>query len=247
MKTPTIDRKQDLVNRAKPYFHTGLYLPEKKSYVKGLLHEPTGLRSYQGNLEPVIDHEGLFDLDRSAAWVTVNQYNALVLNTSNMLIADVDFGDQRLSRYAGAKNCEEVVKHLSELHLLDRDLHPLDEFRSAGDFRFADQSYRVYRTHSGCRVICASICVPWEELAWTAERFLRFLRSDPEYIRLCRIQKCYRARLTPKPWRETDNADCVCFRFSTEGKKAEVAPELAAQIALHDEMTLPDHQWAELA
>ncbi len=30
---------------------------------------------------------------------------------------------------------------------------------------------------------------------------LRELQSDPLYIRLCQAQECFRARLTPKPWR----------------------------------------------
>src|SRR5438128_2596718 len=114
-----------------------------------------------------------------------------------MLIADVDFGDDRLNRFAGAKNCDEVLENLQELHLLDKEHLWFEEFR------FADQSYRVYRTHSGCRVICTSICVPWAGTGWAAQRFMRFLRSDPAYIELCDVQKCYRAGLTPKPWRDS--------------------------------------------
>jgi len=30
---------------------------------------------------------------------------------------------------------------------------------------------------------------------------LQQLNSDELYVRLCRSQKCFRARLTPKPWR----------------------------------------------
>ena len=30
---------------------------------------------------------------------------------------------------------------------------------------------------------------------------LQDLNCDELYIRLCRVQKCFRARLTPKPWR----------------------------------------------
>jgi hypothetical protein len=30
---------------------------------------------------------------------------------------------------------------------------------------------------------------------------LNELKSDPLYVRLCQAQECFRARLTPKPWR----------------------------------------------
>ncbi|HTP09825.1 MAG TPA: hypothetical protein VMP08_16325, partial [Anaerolineae bacterium] len=30
---------------------------------------------------------------------------------------------------------------------------------------------------------------------------LREFESDPLYVRLCKAQECFRARLTPKPWR----------------------------------------------
>lgn len=94
--------------------------------------------------------------------------------------------------------------------------------------------YRVYRTHSGCRVICTRIAVPREDHGWMAERVMQFLRADPDYIKLCRHQKYYRARLTPKPWRDKGDSCRVCEHFSTEGKKPH-------------ELTLPDHEWAELA
>jgi hypothetical protein len=31
--------------------------------------------------------------------------------------------------------------------------------------------------------------------------FMDFVRADPLYQRMCRIQKCFRARVSPKPWR----------------------------------------------
>jgi hypothetical protein len=33
--------------------------------------------------------------------------------------------------------------------------------------------------------------------------------ADPQYVRLCRVQKCFRARVSPKPWR------CDCRRPPT--------------------------------
>src|ERR1043165_519687 len=206
MNTLTVSRhKAELLERATEYHHTRIWVPGTCSYVKGFLHEPQkGISPYQSGDEPIIDPEGLYDLDATNAWLTVNQYNALVLNTSNMLIADIDFGDPRLNRFAGARDCDDVIKNLHDLALLDDHLYCFD------DFRFITQVYRVYRTHSGCRVICTSAAMPWQETGWLVERFMRFLRGDPKYIELCQVQKCYRARLTPKPWRDNGEPVHVC-------------------------------------
>jgi hypothetical protein len=188
---------------------------------------------YRGKeVEPVVDPEGLYQIDKEQAWLTVNHYNALVLNTRNMLIADIDFGDRRLNRFAGAETCEEVLANLAELSLLD-------EYHDANGFYFSEQTYLVYRTHSGCRVICSSACIPLQQMGWAAERFMRFLGTDPDYIQLCGIQKCYRAKLTPKPWRCEDVSHVCTF----EGKQgnSDVHAALEDQLRLHDELTLREN------
>src|SRR5262245_58811561 len=174
-----------------------------------------------------------------------------------MLIADIDFGDPRLNRFAGARSCDDVIENLSDLALLDEhqfgldDLDDLDGLYIAQQdgFRFAQQTYRVYRTHSGCRVICTSATMPWKEMGWLAERFMRFLRGDPNYIELCRVQKCYRARLTPKPWRDNGEPAHVCRLEQVQflGGSDEVHPDLKEQLRLHDDLTLPENDWSNLA
>ena len=229
----TNDRKHDLLKRVQPFLRAKIYVPDSQSYVEGLLHKPDQLSSYRDKeVEPIVDSDGLYQIDKEQAWLTVNHYNALVLNTRNMLIVDVDFGDHRLNRFAGAKDCDEVLATLAELHLLDDGI-------STHDFCFAEQTYLIYRTHSGCRVICTSACVPWQEMGWAAERFMRFLGGDPEYIQLCGIQKCYRARLTPKPWR-CGEVTHVCSWQGTVGSKS-THPELEEQLCLHKELTLREN------
>ena len=81
------DRKLQLANRATQFYHTTIYVPEQKSYIDGILHEPAGISNYKhGKDEPVVSPEGLYDLSSESSWLTVNAYNALVLNTRNMLI-----------------------------------------------------------------------------------------------------------------------------------------------------------------
>jgi hypothetical protein len=57
----------------------------------------------------------------------------------------------------------------------------------------------VYETPAGARLL------PLHESFDAAEErtfeFMRFLRADPLYVRMCELQKCFRARVSPKPWR----------------------------------------------
>ncbi|HEX6749839.1 MAG TPA: hypothetical protein VF092_21280 [Longimicrobium sp.] len=58
---------------------------------------------------------------------------------------------------------------------------------------------RVYRTAAGLRYLVthATFSPTDAEVRST----LAALGADPQYIRLCQVQKSFRARLTPKPWR----------------------------------------------
>lgn len=58
---------------------------------------------------------------------------------------------------------------------------------------------RVYRTHSGLRyLVTHALFTPTDPQAQEA---MNALGADPQYIKLCQVQKSFRARLTPKPWR----------------------------------------------
>ena len=57
----------------------------------------------------------------------------------------------------------------------------------------------IYETAGGLRVILAHRKI--DPCSDEAARTLDFVGSDPLYLRLCRSQKSFRARLTPKPWR----------------------------------------------
>jgi hypothetical protein len=58
---------------------------------------------------------------------------------------------------------------------------------------------RLYETPAGYRILVThSTFAPGSE---EVEQFFRALRTDPVYARMCRRQKCFRARISPKPWR----------------------------------------------
>ena len=58
---------------------------------------------------------------------------------------------------------------------------------------------RLYRTFAGLRAIVTHDVMDPQSAA-TLD-VLKTLGSDPLYIKLCKAQECFRARLTPKPWR----------------------------------------------
>ena len=134
--TTTEERRRELISRSSLFHSDKVYVPGLKEYVAGFKAEPERMSLYSGGEEPVVSAYALYDLP-DEAWLTVNHYNALVLNTSNLLIADVDFGDPRLDRYAGADDCDQVIRNVEELSRLDRQIMGFE------DWKFADQSYRV--------------------------------------------------------------------------------------------------------
>ncbi len=59
--------------------------------------------------------------------------------------------------------------------------------------------FRIYETTRGLRLIATNQL--YEPASDDAMSVMKTLHSDGLYMRLCRVQKCFRARLTPKPWR----------------------------------------------
>lgn len=64
-----------------------------------------------------------------------------------------------------------------------------------------DWRLRVYETPNGLRLLAMHRTFDPEEDLDDIERFFRAVGSDRTYRRMCRLQRCFRARLTPKPWR----------------------------------------------
>lgn len=62
-----------------------------------------------------------------------------------------------------------------------------------------DWSLRVYRTPAGLRLLATH--APFDPRGEAAQALFQAVRADPLFVRMCRNQNCFRARLTPKPWR----------------------------------------------
>lgn len=72
---------------------------------------------------------------------------------------------------------------------------------------------RVYRTHSGMRYLVTH--APFSPTDAQVQATMTALGADPQYIRLCQVQKSFRARLTPKPWRVGTENPPVTFPYET--------------------------------
>jgi hypothetical protein len=162
--------------------------------------------------------------------ITRNSYGALCLNTPNVLFADIDLEWGPSTRlvlslcgfilvgaivvgwlwdwkigvaagllswlvgYVGAWSLDRLRVRVAggpEQHARQR----LERFLSA----HPNWHVRLYRTPAGLRVLAMHQTFDPNE-PQVAECF-RALRTDPIYVRMCQRQRCFRARVSPKPWR----------------------------------------------
>jgi hypothetical protein len=150
--------------------------------------------------EETVESLASADGGEPAAVITRNSYGALVLNASQILFADLD-GDA-----SGPQTTEQPQQGGLWGMLFGAPKQPP---RPAGHLQVArveafakanpSLGIRLYRTCAGFRAVILN--ETFDPLGAQSERILRDLAADPLYVRLCRSQQCFRARLTPKPWR----------------------------------------------
>jgi hypothetical protein len=126
--------------------------------------------------------------------ITRNGYGALVLNTSNAMFIDIDFSQPGASAPATGF-LGRLFGSPGAVNPLDAALGKVREWSA----RRRDLGLRIYRTAAGLRILVTSR--PIDAAGAGTTDLLREAASDPLYIQLCQAQSCFRARLTPKPWR----------------------------------------------
>lgn len=171
--------------------------------------------------------------------VTRNRYGAEVLNSEETCFIDIDhvrrtIGEFWRTLFGGARSAEAILVARMEAALA------LPEN--------ADLGFRLYRTAAGFRLAVEGRLL--EPDGPRARKLMDFFNADRIYERLCVSQKCYRARLTPKPTRihmrryqdeaswveEYDRrrrGHAVCRFVCAKGRSLD-----SAAISLHDERTL---------
>lgn len=139
--------------------------------------------------EPILQDMQNRQGERFAA-ITLNRYGALVLNTSRLVFIDVDFesmspGGGLIGRLFARKPADPAMAAIERL----RTWINKENGRGA----------RVYRTAAGLRYVLTSPAM--DPAGDEVQRLMDRLGADPLYARLCRAQRSFRARLSPKPWR----------------------------------------------
>ena len=163
--------------------------------------------------------------------LTRNAYGARCLNTPDVLFADIDFPDapplavtapisigaalsvMGFGWYHGHPKAGLVFAFfvLIVVPSLLRGFQRLCMGGAAGEERRArrrirrfleahpDWNLRLYRTPAGFRALVTHR--PFDPAEPAVAEFFGALRTDPIYRRMCANQRCFRARVSAKPWR----------------------------------------------
>lgn len=158
--------------------------------------------------EPKEDYEEPV-LDSSLlSWLTVNYYGALILCSRSLFIADIDDG-------------EGVFLDFTKAHEV------LDPFYT-----------RIYRTHSGFRVISTFPAQYSADKIGDVISHLETLGTDPKYVAFMSKQMYGRARLSPKPWRWAGESHCqVSLLIHAFGSRDTLSREQERAFFVHDLVT----------
>jgi|688.fasta_scaffold00309_52 hypothetical protein len=122
-------------------------------------------------------------------WVSRNRYGVLVLNTDVMLIIDIDRQETPLRKVATTLWSNWFRQRVPS------EEEKLIELCKAQ----TEDAFRLYRTYAGWRAILLNRAVGGVDNDSLA--IMKKFPVDPFYLKLCIKQKCFRARLTAKPWR----------------------------------------------
>jgi hypothetical protein len=140
--------------------------------------------------------------DTHVAVITRNRYGCLVLNATRTCFVDVDYPPVRseglidgLALFFSNRRRQARAEALRQT--------TLERIRSWADLH-RQRSFRLYRTAAGLRLLFTDRV--YDPTSQEVIGLLQDLGSDPLYQRLTLKQECFRARLTPKPWR------CGCKR-----------------------------------
>ncbi|MCB2408476.1 hypothetical protein [Hymenobacter lucidus] len=139
------------------------------------------------------------------AAITRNRYGSLVLNAPRVMFLDVDDDDLRQPPPREPFSLAQFFRNLFSTAPAPPPLPPLVpheqlQLRLAAWLQLHPEwNFRVYRTRLGFRLLVTHQLLAPNSAE--AQQIFAAMRTDAIYVRLCQNQDCYRARLSPKPWR----------------------------------------------
>jgi hypothetical protein len=156
--------------------------------------------------EPVL-REFQPDRDGPAAVVTRNVYGSTVLNTRDLMFVDIDKEEKPYGALAAGLTFgfRSLFGKPAPAQTVLTDIQAVAERNNL--------TVRAYKTAAGYRVLITNRAFQAGE--HRTEDLLSQFSADPLYVRLCRMQESFRARLTPKPWRCGLQIPPVAFPFET--------------------------------
>lgn len=191
-------RASETLRRLLDRVRAGAPFPERYAYANRPIRE---------EILETMSHEN----GDTLALVTRNGYGAAVLNAANVMFVDIDDPAEPpglsfkklLSLFTGTTPPKEVPQLPSSVTAFAAG-HP-------------DWGIRCYRTCAGWRLLMTH--ETFEPTSREVRETLQSLESDPQYIDLTRAQECFRARLTPKPWRCGVTRPDRCFPRETAAQE----------------------------
>jgi len=127
--------------------------------------------------------------------VTRNRYGAEVLNCKKIMFIDVDNCSRGLfDIFRGLTNKESTLKRI---------------VKKCKKTHFSHLGFRVYETFKGFRIMV--VHKDFDPKSDESKKIMKSFNADYLYRRLCIKQNCYRARLTPKPFRINQKGIRVIF------------------------------------
>lgn len=138
--------------------------------------------------------------------ISRNRYGAQVLNSENIMFVDIDRIHEGL-----LQGLKRLLFGPRKQSMRERIVDMVE--RQAARPEYKNLGIRIYATHSGVRLIVTGRDMAPDSAE--AARLFRDFHADALYAWLCAKQKCYRARLTPKPSRMKCKGFKVNFPRST--------------------------------
>jgi hypothetical protein len=128
--------------------------------------------------------------------VSRNAYGCDVLNTESVLFCDIDIDESKQSAPLSG-----ILGGLFGRKQAPQETPEQKELAKVRSWVAANSSWGIqaYRTKAGLRLIATHEL--FDPTSDRANQFFEAVGADPYFRRLCKIQKSFRARLTPKPWR----------------------------------------------
>ena len=127
--------------------------------------------------EKMLDAIAKDNSGKLTAALTLNRYGALILSTRDMMMIDIDLPSDSAD--------EDKIDFIQQAKV------KLEAEKG--------RSFLLFETFGGLRAICTSHVDKADDP--TTLELMKRVGADPLYVRLCKEQKCFRSRLTPKPWR----------------------------------------------